>query len=103
PLRRPGPGPAETPVRPLATPSSDLVGRVRAPGDKSISHRALILAAMAEGESEITGLLESDDVLATARAIEAFGAGVERLGEGRWRITGHGRLTQPDGVIDCGN
>src|SRR5690606_20033535 len=68
-----------------------------------ISHRALILAAMAEGVSEITGLLESDDVLATARAIEAFGAGVERLGEGRWRITGHGRLAQPEGVIDCGN
>ncbi len=90
-------------MRLLATPSGPLVGRVRAPGDKSISHRALILAAMAEGESEITGLLESDDVLATVRAVEALGAGVERLGEGRWRITGHGRLAQPDGVIDCGN
>ncbi|MBU1385818.1 MAG: 3-phosphoshikimate 1-carboxyvinyltransferase [Alphaproteobacteria bacterium] len=80
-----------------------LSGVTRAPGDKSMSHRALILGAMATGVTDIDGLLEGDDVLATARAVEAFGAGVERLGEGRWRVTGHGGFRQPDGVIDCGN
>ncbi|WP_332656733.1 3-phosphoshikimate 1-carboxyvinyltransferase [Brevundimonas sp.] len=80
-----------------------LSGVVRAPGDKSMSHRALILGAMATGVTGIDGLLEGDDVLATARAVEAFGADVERLGEGRWRVTGHGGFRQPAGVIDCGN
>ncbi|CAN7289391.1 3-phosphoshikimate 1-carboxyvinyltransferase [Brevundimonas sp. LjRoot202] len=80
-----------------------LSGVVRAPGDKSISHRALILGAMATGVTEIDGLLEGDDILATARAAGAFGADVERLGEGRWRVTGHGGFRRPDGVIDCGN
>jgi 3-phosphoshikimate 1-carboxyvinyltransferase len=68
-----------------------------------MSHRALILGAMATGVTDIDGLLEGDDVLATARAVEAFGADVERLGEGRWRVTGHGGFRQPAGVIDCGN
>src|SRR5690606_948845 len=58
---------------------------------------------MAAGVTEIQGLLESDDILATARAVEAFGAGVERLGEGRWRVSGRGGFTQPAGVIDSGN
>lgn len=80
-----------------------LRGRVRAPGDKSISHRALILGAMATGETLIDGLLEGDDVLATARAVEAFGADIERLGEGCWRVLGRGGMRQPGGVIDCGN
>lgn len=83
--------------------SGALTGRVRAPGDKSISHRALILGAMAHGTTEIEGLLEGADVLATASAVEAFGAGVEHLGEGRWRVQGHGGFRQPVGVIDCGN
>lgn len=83
--------------------SGSLTGRVRAPGDKSISHRALILGGLAEGVTEITGLLEGEDVLATARAVVAFGADVERLGEGRWRITGRGGFSQPNDVIDCGN
>ncbi|MBU1325999.1 MAG: 3-phosphoshikimate 1-carboxyvinyltransferase [Alphaproteobacteria bacterium] len=86
-----------------ARPGRPLTGVVAAPGDKSISHRALILGAMATGITEIEGLLEGDDVLATARAVEAFGAGVERLGPGRWRVTGHGGFRTPDGVIDCGN
>ena len=86
-----------------AKPSGPLRGAVRAPGDKSISHRALILGAMAEGVTEIEGLLEGADVLATARAAEAFGAGVERLGEGRWRVTGQGGFRNPDAIIDCGN
>ncbi len=91
------------PTHLTARRSPALSGRVRAPGDKSISHRALILGAMATGVTEIEGLLEGDDILATARAVEAFGATVERLGPGRWRVTGQGRFTQPAGVIDCGN
>ncbi|MDI6623330.1 MAG: 3-phosphoshikimate 1-carboxyvinyltransferase, partial [Brevundimonas sp.] len=86
-----------------ARSASALSGVVRAPGDKSMSHRALILGAMATGVTEIDGLLEGDDVLATARAVEAFGAEVERLGEGRWRVVGHSGFRQPEGVIDCGN
>ncbi|WP_416173661.1 3-phosphoshikimate 1-carboxyvinyltransferase [Brevundimonas sp.] len=68
-----------------------------------MSHRALILGAMATGTTEIEGLLEGDDVLATARAAEAFGATVERLGQGRWRVTGQGGFRTPTYVIDCGN
>ncbi|HEY5412811.1 MAG TPA: 3-phosphoshikimate 1-carboxyvinyltransferase [Caulobacteraceae bacterium] len=84
-------------------PGGALEGRVRAPGDKSISHRALILGGLAEGETLIEGLLEGDDVVRTAEAMQAFGAGVERLGEGRWRVLGHGGLSEPSDVIDCGN
>jgi 3-phosphoshikimate 1-carboxyvinyltransferase len=80
-----------------------LRGAVRAPGDKSISHRALILAALARGVTEIEGLLEGEDVLATSRAMRAFGAQVERLGEGLWRVEGHGGFSEPADVIDCGN
>jgi 3-phosphoshikimate 1-carboxyvinyltransferase len=58
---------------------------------------------MANGVTDIEGLLEGDDILATARAVEAFGATVERLGEGRWRVTGQGGFRQSTGVIDCGN
>ncbi len=92
-----------TPSHLTARRAPALSGVVRAPGDKSMSHRALILGAMATGVTGIDGLLEGDDVLATARAVEAFGADVERLGEGRWRVTGHGGFRQPAGVIDCGN
>ncbi|WP_343792277.1 3-phosphoshikimate 1-carboxyvinyltransferase [Brevundimonas kwangchunensis] len=83
--------------------SPALKGVVRAPGDKSMSHRSMILGAMATGVTEVEGLLEGDDVLATARAVEAFGATVERLGEGHWRVTGQGGFRQPADVIDCGN
>ena len=86
-----------------ARPGSPLKGRVKAPGDKSISHRALILGAMAVGQTSIEGLLEGDDVLATARAMAAFGAKVEHLGVGRWRVTGAGGLKEPADIIDCGN
>jgi 3-phosphoshikimate 1-carboxyvinyltransferase len=84
-------------------PGGALKGTVRAPGDKSISHRALILGALAEGETLIEGLLEGDDVVRTAEAMQAFGADVERLGEGRWRVLGHGALDEPADVVDCGN
>ncbi|HEX4711395.1 3-phosphoshikimate 1-carboxyvinyltransferase [Phenylobacterium sp.] len=80
-----------------------LQGVVRAPGDKSISHRALILGALAHGVSEVEGLLEGEDVKRTAAAMAAFGAGVERLGEGHWRIEGQGGFSEPADVVDCGN
>ncbi|MCB1350230.1 MAG: 3-phosphoshikimate 1-carboxyvinyltransferase, partial [Maritimibacter sp.] len=67
-----------------------LTGTAAVPGDKSISHRALILGALSVGETHVTGLLEGEDVLATAEAMRAFGAGVERLGDGEWRIHGVG-------------
>ena len=86
-----------------AAPGSPLRGRIRAPGDKSISHRALIFGALATGVTEIVDLLEGADVLATAEAMRAFGAGVDRLGEGRWRVTGQGGFAEPAQVIDCGN
>ncbi|HEY2356368.1 MAG TPA: 3-phosphoshikimate 1-carboxyvinyltransferase [Phenylobacterium sp.] len=80
-----------------------LNGTLRAPGDKSISHRALILGALARGLTEVEGLLEGEDVKRTADAMAALGATVERLGEGRWRIEGRGGFSEPGDVIDCGN
>ena len=84
-----------------ARPGGPLSGQAAIPGDKSCSHRALILGAMAEGETRISGLLESDDVLATVRAIEAFGISVEKA-NGDWVIRG-GKWRSPDAPIDCGN
>lgn len=82
-----------------------LRGSVRVPGDKSISHRSLMLSALAVGKSEITGLLEGEDVLATATAMRAMGAKVERLGDGHWQVNGVGvgGLRTPEDVIDMGN
>jgi 3-phosphoshikimate 1-carboxyvinyltransferase len=80
-----------------------LKGVLRAPGDKSISHRALILGALAHGVTEVEGLLEGEDVKRSAAAMTAFGAKVERLGEGRWRVEGSGGFAEPADVIDCGN
>ncbi|WP_289040469.1 3-phosphoshikimate 1-carboxyvinyltransferase [uncultured Aliiroseovarius sp.] len=82
-----------------------LTGEARVPGDKSISHRSLILGAMAVGETHITGLLEGEDVLGTADAMRAFGADVEHVGEGEWRVNGVGvgGFAEPEQVIDCGN
>jgi 3-phosphoshikimate 1-carboxyvinyltransferase len=82
-----------------------LKGRVRVPGDKSISHRALIFGALTVGETRISGLLEGEDVINTAKAMRALGATVERTGEGRWRVhgVGVGGLREPDGVLDFGN
>ena len=87
------------------TPSAPLRGTIAVPGDKSISHRSLILGAIAVGETHVTGLLEGEDVLATAAAMRAMGADVERLGDGEWRVhgVGIGGLLQPDSAIDCGN
>jgi 3-phosphoshikimate 1-carboxyvinyltransferase len=86
-----------------ARPGARLLGRLRAPGDKSVSHRALILGALAEGVTEIDGLLEGDDVRRTAAAMSLLGAGVDRLDPGRWRIEGRGGFAEPADVLDLGN
>lgn len=85
-----------------ATPSGPLTGDALVPGDKSMSHRALILGALASGETRIHGLLESLDVLGTASAVESFGAAVERLSDGSWKVEGR-PWRSPDGPVDCGN
>jgi len=88
-----------------STRSSPLTGEVAAPGDKSISHRALIMGALSIGETRITGLLEGDDVLRTAEALRALGATITRDGEGLWRVRGAGvgGFREPDDVLDMGN
>lgn len=86
----------------VAAPGSPLMGEAYIPGDKSCSHRALILGAMAKGETRIRGLLESDDVLATAQALKAFGIEIDRTVEGEWIIRG-GDWYSPDAPVDCGN
>ncbi|CAM4302187.1 3-phosphoshikimate 1-carboxyvinyltransferase [Palleronia rufa] len=82
-----------------------LTGTAQVPGDKSISHRALILGAMAVGETKIAGLLEGRDVLDTGRAMTALGADVVSHGAGRWSVhgVGVGGFAEPETVIDCGN
>lgn len=82
-----------------------LRGDVHIPGDKSISHRALMIGAMAVGETTISGLLESGDVLRTAAALRALGVPVERDSEGGWRVhgVGPGGLAEPAEVLDLGN
>jgi 3-phosphoshikimate 1-carboxyvinyltransferase len=94
---------APTPVR--ARRSGPLRGRLRVPGDKSISHRALIFGLLSIGETRIEGLLEGDDVLRTGEACRALGAGVTREAPGRWRVRGAGigGLVEPAGVLDFGN
>ena len=96
--------PAEpTPL--TARRGASLQGRVRVPGDKSISHRALILGALTVGETTVSGLLEGEDVLHTAAAMRALGARLERTPEGIWRIqgVGVGGFAQPGGPLDFGN
>ena len=85
--------------------SGPLAGVAEVPGDKSISHRALIFGAMAVGETRITGLLEGQDVLDTARAMRALGAEVVQHGPGAWSVhrVGVGGFREPSDVIDCGN
>ena len=89
----------------MARRSGPLKGSVRVPGDKSISHRALIFGAMTVGETRIEGLLEGEDVLNTAQAMRALGASIERTGEGAWRVhgVGVGGFREPETVLDFGN
>ena len=88
-----------------ARTSGPLTGKIRVPGDKSISHRALILGALAVGETRISGLLEGEDVLNTARAMRALGAKVDRTGDFAWSVWGAGvsGFAQPDAPLDFGN
>lgn len=93
-------------VAPLAARrSGPLRGTVRVPGDKSISHRALILGALTVGETAIAGLLEGEDVINTGRAMRALGATVERTGPGAWRVNGVGvaGFAEPAAALDFGN
>src|SRR5947209_4771688 len=93
-------------VAPLAAHrSGPLRGRARVPGDKSISHRALILGALTVGETAITGLLEGEDVINTSRAMRALGAKGERTAPGAWRINGMGvaGFAEPAAPLDFGN
>ncbi len=94
------------PAKPLsARKAGPLSGTAHVPGDKSISHRSLILGAMTVGETRVRGLLEGDDVLATANAMRAFGAEVSRSDDGEWTVhgVGVGGFSEPEDVIDCGN
>ena len=85
--------------------AAPLSGRIAAPGDKSISHRALMFGALAIGETRITGLLTGEDVLRTAAAMRALGAEVTHDEDGTWRVAGRGvgGLTEPADVLDMGN
>ena len=93
------------PIPMISRPCGPLSGVADVPGDKSISHRSLILGAMAVGETRITGLLEGQDVLDTAKAMRSFGAEVTDHGGGEWSVygVGVGGFAEPDHVIDCGN
>ena len=93
-----------TPVPLTSSPVQGLSGTINVPGDKSISHRSLILGAVADGQTTITGLLEADDVMATAGAMKALGAKVEKVGD-RWLVNGmgNGALLEPTGPLDFGN
>ena len=97
------PGPQGSPLS--GEPCGPLRGRLRPPGDKSISHRAFILGLLAVGRTEIEGLLEGEDVLHTGRACAALGAKIERQGAGRWSVNGMGvgSLLAPRDVLDFGN
>ena len=93
------------PIPMTSSACGPLKGTAQVPGDKSISHRSLILGAMAVGETTIEGLLEGQDVLDTAKAMRAFGAEVTEHGGGRWSVqgVGVGGFAEPENVIDCGN
>jgi 3-phosphoshikimate 1-carboxyvinyltransferase len=88
-----------------ARSSGPLTGKVRVPGDKSISHRALILGALAVGETRVSGLLEGEDVLNTAKSMQALGAKVERTGPFAWSVHGVGvaGFAEPANPLDFGN
>ncbi len=85
--------------------TGSLSGTAVIPGDKSVSHRSLILGALSIGETKISGLLLGQDVLGTARAMSSFGAEVTDHGEGNWTVNGVGvgGFSEPEDVIDCGN
>lgn len=97
--------PDSGPLRLVSRPVARLSGAVRAPGDKSISHRALMFGALAVGETAVEGLLTGEDVLSTAAALRRLGAAVARSEDGVWRVSGVGvgGFREPDDVLDMGN
>ena len=103
---RPQSGPHAAPAQPLtASRGGPLRGRLKPPGDKSISHRCFIFGLLSRGRTHITGLLEGDDVMRTGEACRALGAVVERQGPGQWTVdgVGLGALRQPSTPLDFGN
>src|SRR6516164_7656523 len=96
---------ASFPAPMTARPVRPLAGRVRVPGDKSISHRALILGALAVGRTRISGLLEGEDVLNTAKSMRSLGAEVDRTGDFAWVVQGVGvsGFAEPQNPLDFGN
>ncbi|MGB3146651.1 MAG: 3-phosphoshikimate 1-carboxyvinyltransferase, partial [Paracoccaceae bacterium] len=98
-------GHGEEPIPMTSRKAGPLKGVAEVPGDKSISHRALILGALSVGETRVSGLLEGQDVLDTARAMRAFGAELVQHGPGDWSVfgVGVGGFSEPETVIDCGN
>ena len=92
-------------MRSSSSQSEALSGTIRAPGDKSISHRSMIFGAMAEGTTEVTGLLEGADILSTASVMEALGAKITKTGEGAYTVEGCGEagFQEPATDLDCGN
>src|ERR1700748_775288 len=99
-MAHPAPRPRPAPPT-VARRCGPLAGAIRVPGDKSISHRALMLGALAVGRAEITGLLEGEDVLATAAALNALGASITRNGDGQWTVhgIGVGALAEPENLL----
>jgi len=98
--------PASPKIAPMtAARNGPLHGRLRVPGDKSMSHRALILGALAVGKTRISGLLEGEDVINTSKVMAALGARVERVGEGSWEVNGVGvgGFREPGATLDFGN
>jgi 3-phosphoshikimate 1-carboxyvinyltransferase len=96
---------ADLPHPLTAKASGPLIGRAQAPGDKSVSHRSLILGALTVGETKVEGLLEAGDVLCTAAAMRQLGARIDRLAEGSWRVwgVGVGGFAEPEAELDFGN
>ena len=96
---------SQAPLGLIARPGSPLRGRLRVPGDKSISHRAIIFGLLTAGETKVSGLLESEDVMATIEVARALGALIEKGADDIWRIHGRGvgALAQPANVLDFGN
>lgn len=92
-------------MRLKASAAGALKGEIEVPGDKSLSHRSLMLSAMTIGETTVTGLLESGDVLATRQALVELGVDIDKCEDGSWRVqgVGIGGLAEPDGVLDLGN
>ena len=100
---RPSPHSTASPLS--AKRARPLKGRVRPPGDKSISHRAFLFGLLTCGETKVEGLLEGDDVLGAGKACQALGAEIERLAPGQWRVRGPGigALPPPRETLDFGN